>query len=99
MDYLLVQATSVLCKCIFSSAKETDTTKQNRISPALMEALQLLKFSLKKECLSFTNGWPTSESAIGGELKSSHNFLHDLIGGNPDAMDDILNKGDKYNYN
>ncbi|KAH9021416.1 kinase-like domain-containing protein [Lactarius pseudohatsudake] len=41
MDYLPVKATSVPCKHVFSSAKETDTAKQNWISPLLMEALQL----------------------------------------------------------
>jgi len=30
-----------------------------------MEALQLLKFSLKKQHLNFTAGWSTSESAMG----------------------------------
>src|SRR5712692_8688095 len=40
---LPVQATSVPCEHIFSSAKYTDTTKRNRISPVLMETLQMLK--------------------------------------------------------
>jgi hypothetical protein len=64
MDYLPVQATSVPCERVFSSAKETDTAKRNRMSPVLMEALQLLKFSLKKERLNFTAGWATSEDAM-----------------------------------
>ena len=49
MDYLPIQATSVPCERVFSSAKETDTAKRNRMSPVLMEALQLLKFMLKKQ--------------------------------------------------
>ena len=57
MDYLPIQATSVPCKWVFSSAKETDTAKRNQISPVLMEALQLLKFMLKKQRLDFINGW------------------------------------------
>ena len=62
-----------------------------------METLQLLKFSLKKERLDFTAGWPTSESAIGGVLKSSHDYLRDLIAENPDTtMDVILNELGKY---
>jgi hypothetical protein len=56
MDFLLIQAISVPCKRVFSSSKETDSAKQNQISPMLMEALQLLKFSLKKEHLNFVNG-------------------------------------------
>ncbi len=65
MDYLLVQAISVPCECIFSSAKDTDTTKQNQISPVLMEALQMLKHMLKKKCLNFMKGWSIEEVAMG----------------------------------
>jgi len=49
MDYLLIQASSVPCEHIFSSAKETDTSKHNQMNPMLMEALQTLKFLLKKD--------------------------------------------------
>jgi len=66
MDHLPIQATSVPCERVFSSAKDTDTAKRNRISPALMEALQLLKSSLKKERLNFMSGWQTSEAAMSG---------------------------------
>ena len=51
MDYLPIQASAVPCERVFSSSTETDTKKRNRISPALMEALQVLKFSLKKDRL------------------------------------------------
>ncbi|KAI6111630.1 hypothetical protein EDD16DRAFT_1430022, partial [Pisolithus croceorrhizus] len=51
LDYLLIQASSVPCKCVFSSSSETDTKKCNHIIPTLMEALHMLKFSLKKEHL------------------------------------------------
>lgn len=64
MDYLPVQATSVPCERIFSSAKDTDTAKRNRINPSLMEALQMLKYSLKKERLNFMDGWQTPEAAM-----------------------------------
>jgi len=64
MDYLPVQATSVPSERVFSSAKEMDTNKRNRISPVLMEALQLLKFSLKKERLNFIDGWSTLQAAM-----------------------------------
>ncbi|KIK26888.1 hypothetical protein PISMIDRAFT_42240, partial [Pisolithus microcarpus 441] len=53
LDYLPIQASSVPCEHVFSSSSETDTKKHNHIMPALMEALQMLKFSLKKECLDF----------------------------------------------
>jgi len=93
-----VQATSVPCKRVFSSSKETDTAKRNRINPALMEAIQLLKFQLKKQCLNFTAGWSTSESAMGGPSNPSGDLLNDLFMCNPDSvMDNILNEFTTYN--
>lgn len=65
MDYLPIQATSVPCERVFSSAKDTDTAKRNRVNPALMESLQMLKYSLKKERLDFMNGWGTPLAVMG----------------------------------
>lgn len=96
MDYLPVQATSVPCERVFSSAKETDTAKRNRISPVLMEALQLLKFALKKEHLNFTKGWSTSEAAMGSVGKPTPD-LGSLFLDDPDAaLDVILNEFSTY---
>src|SRR5260370_38691608 len=67
LDYLPIQASSVPCERVFSSAKETDTLKRNRIHPVLMEALQTLKFSLKKERFNFTVGWQTPLSEMKGK--------------------------------
>jgi len=64
MDYLPIQASAVPCECIFSSSAETDTKRRNHISPPLMEALQMLKFHLKKECLNFTATWITTEQQM-----------------------------------
>jgi hAT family C-terminal dimerisation region len=64
MDYIPVQASSVPCERVFSSSAETDTKRRNRISPMLMEALQTLKFHLKKEHLDFTAGWMTKEKQM-----------------------------------
>jgi hAT family C-terminal dimerisation region len=61
MDYLPIQASSVPSERVFSSSAETDTKKRNRISPLLMEALQMLKFYLKKKRLDFTESWVTTE--------------------------------------
>jgi len=100
MDFLPVQATSVPCEQVFSSAKETDTAKQNWISPVLMEALQLLKFSLKKKRLDFMAGWAMPESAMDGTPKPNRDLLNDLIVGNPKtAMEDILNELNIYDHN
>lgn len=54
MDYLPIQASSVPSERVFSSSAETDTKKRNRISVILMEALQMLKYDIKKCQLSFT---------------------------------------------
>ena len=54
MDYLPIQASAVPCEHVFSSSAETDTKKRNHIKPELMEALQILKFALKKEHMNFT---------------------------------------------
>ena len=51
MDYLPIQASAVPSKRVFSSSAETDTKKCNRINPVLMEALQMLKFALKRDRL------------------------------------------------
>ena len=44
----------------------------------LMEALQLLKFSLKKEWLSFMCGWSTPEAAMLGSVSQESRPTHDL---------------------
>src|SRR5229473_2734060 len=67
LDYLPIQASSVPCERVFLSAKKTDTLKCNRIHPVLMEALQTLKFSLKKERFNFTSGWQTALSEMKGK--------------------------------
>lgn len=62
MDVIPIQASAVPCERVFSSAKETITDRRNRIAPKLMEALQMLKFSVRHgRGLDFTSG--TSRSA------------------------------------
>jgi hAT family C-terminal dimerisation region len=56
MDYLPIQASAVPCERVFSSSAETDTKRRNRISPTLMEALQMLKYDFRKRRLNFTEG-------------------------------------------
>ncbi|PCH40311.1 hypothetical protein WOLCODRAFT_35299, partial [Wolfiporia cocos MD-104 SS10] len=48
MDILPIQGSAVPRECVFSSAKETKTSRRNHIKPELMEALQILKFSVRK---------------------------------------------------
>lgn len=47
MDILPIQASAVPCERAFSSSKVTMSARRNRITPGLMEALQVLKFSIK----------------------------------------------------
>ena len=49
------QALAVPCKRVFSLSKETCSLHRNRICPELVEALQVLKFTHKKKCLSFVD--------------------------------------------
>ena len=100
MDYLPVQATSVPSERVFSSAKETDTNKQNRMSPVLMEALQILKFSLKKEHLDFTKGWSVSEADMVKVSWPAGDVLGTLLAPTDDdlnhVVDDLLNEMGSY---
>ena len=48
MDIIPIQASSVPCERVFSSGKETMAPRRRRISAKLMEALQILKYSIKK---------------------------------------------------
>ncbi|KAG2064773.1 hypothetical protein BDR04DRAFT_1034459, partial [Suillus decipiens] len=70
MDHLPIQASAIPCEQVFSSSSETDTKKCNRMSPVLMEALQVVKFLLKKERLNFTKGWAALQKDM------EYNMLH-----------------------
>ena len=90
LDYLPIQASSVPCERIFSSSAETDTKKRNRISPLLMEALQMLKFHLKKEHLNFTQDWVTPVKYM-TEDDDEEDLLRQLLQGNSqDSLDRIV---------
>ncbi|KAG5649267.1 hypothetical protein H0H81_005000 [Sphagnurus paluster] len=54
LDYIPIQASAVPCEHVFSSASETDTKRRNRINPNLFEALQIMKFALRRDWLNFT---------------------------------------------
>jgi hypothetical protein len=57
LDILAIQGSSVPCERVFSSSKETITLRRNKLAPETIEALQLLKFSLRsKSVLDFTAG-------------------------------------------
>ena len=89
LNYLSIQASSVPCERVFSSAKETDTLKRNRIHPVLMEALQTLKFSLKKERFNFISGWQTPQSKM-KMTGTTKDLLAHLLTGDHQATTDTL---------
>jgi hypothetical protein len=67
MDILPIQASAVPCERVFSSAKETTTLRRSLLGANTMEALQMLKFSLRKDRLNFTDG--TSSSDVLDEME------------------------------
>jgi hypothetical protein len=91
MDYLPIQASSVPCERVFSSSSETMTKRRNRIKPELMEALQMLKFMLKKQRLNFTDGWetPITEMQI-DQVDDDANTLQDILGAEGTELDEML---------
>ena len=95
MDYLPIQASLVPCEQVFSSSAETMTKHRNRISPILMEALQMTKFFLKKERLNFMNGWITPEKEMQQDIEGE-DWLAKVIDANltkselAQAVDDIM---------
>ena len=92
MDYLPIQASSVPCERVFLSTKETDTLKRNCIHPVLMEALQTLKFLLKKECFNFTSGWQMvlSDMKRMGKTRTTKDLLAHLLSRDCKATTDAL---------
>jgi len=77
MDILPIQASAVPCERVFSSGKETMTPRRNRISPQIMEALQILKFATRSEQgLDFTAG--TSMEDELEELESREMFVQQV---------------------
>ncbi|KAL4262028.1 Zinc finger BED domain-containing [Pleurotus pulmonarius] len=78
MDILPIQGSAVPCERVFSSAKETTTMRRNRISPDLMESLQVLKFYIRKgRELDFSVG--TSREAEVANLEMLNAQEHDAL--------------------
>ena len=73
MDILPIQGSSVPCERVFSSAKETMAPRRNRMSTKMMEALQILKYSLRYgRDLNFTEGLDWDEELA--EMERAHQF-------------------------
>lgn len=90
MDYLPIQASAVPCERAFSSSAETDTKKRNRIKPELMEALQVLKFALKKSRLNFTAHLQLPEHPPTSGGAGSASTLMEMLKLKPDALKTFL---------
>jgi hAT family C-terminal dimerisation region len=57
MTVLAIPATSVPSERVFSSSGRTDTAARNRLSPFMMEALQVLKFNQRNKVLDFRSAF------------------------------------------
>jgi hypothetical protein len=88
MDILPIQASSVPCERVFSSGKETMAPRWRRISPDLMEALQVLKYSIRKgsSSLNFTEGMSWED-----ELKHFELMARTVPSEDPDTYSRNLN--------
>ena len=98
MDHLPIQASSVPCEHVFLSSAETDTKKRNRLNPLTMEALQMLKFHLKKSRLDFTKGWLTLEKQMVADEPDEEDKdpLVELLQGNfQNNLDEIMGSIDE----
>ncbi|KAF8503826.1 kinase-like domain-containing protein [Russula emetica] len=87
------EVSSVPCEHVFSSAKVTDTLKRNQIHLMLMEALQTLKFSLKKDrqLISFTDRWKTAKAEMMEAQKfTNEDLLAQLLTGDRQTTTDAL---------
>ena len=79
MDILPIQASSVPCERVFSSSKETITARRNALSPHLVEALQLLKFSTKQDRgISFIEGLEATEELMELEKREEREHVEEL---------------------
>ncbi|KAL6309508.1 ribonuclease H-like domain-containing protein [Sparassis latifolia] len=100
LDYLPVQPTSMPSERVFSSSSDTDTKKRSRITAPLMEALQMLKFSLKHERTMWHSLYLTDEKMLLPPIESDDDLLNRLfMGGGDNALDSIIVNDDcAYDY-
>jgi DNA-binding transcriptional ArsR family regulator len=82
LDILPAQASSVPCERVFSSGKETDSLRRSKLSPIMMEILQVLKFHFRSKRLDFSDGLMATER----ELM--------VIDVDPKKVQELLEKGD-----
>ena len=105
MDIIPIQASSVPCERVFSSGKEMMAPWRRRISPKLMESLQMMKYSIwKGRPLNFTQGMQWNNELIEFEFAAKmepigdaeaygHSLNDDEV--ESDAMEDDLDDLEK----
>ena len=92
LDYLPIQASSVPYERAFSSSIKTNTSRRNRISPMLMEVLQMLKYSINNKQMDFTSDLLTLEAELHEDMtqdlltKFGRNFI------TTEAHEDVLDQ-------
>jgi hypothetical protein len=64
LDVLPMQASSVPMERVFSSAKESTRLRRARLSPNMMEMLQVLKFGFRLDRLNFMSRFVTTEQEL-----------------------------------
>lgn len=91
MDILPIQASSVPCERVFSSSKETCTLRRSRLSPGLLESLQVLKYMYKQLRLDFTADFLAKEEDYTIERDISEYAIRELMmNGNITELADLL---------
>ena len=67
------------CERVFSSSKETITARRNALSPCLIEALQLLKYTTKNgRGISFIEGLEAAEELAELEKREEGETVEEL---------------------
>jgi hypothetical protein len=79
MDVLPAQASSVPSERVFLSSKETCTIRRTNLSPPVLEALQMLKFSYKQDRLNFTEDLVADEVDYNISGRVSKKAIDELI--------------------
>ncbi len=79
MDILPIQASSVPCERVFSSSKKTIIARRNALSPHLVKALQLLKYTTKQgRGISFIEGLKAAEELAELEKREEGESIEEL---------------------
>ena len=94
LDVLPVQASAVPCERIFSSSKETCTTRRSLLSASLLEILQVLKQLYREKRLDFASHWIANEEDYSIEHATEAAIQELMSAGKTDELLDLLRAGD-----